>query len=203
MASPLSKGLFAAANGESGSIIGALSAVPLADAEAKGVKLASALGIGPSPSLAALRKIHAEELLQTAAKAGGMWFSPTMDGYFLPEDPAQIFVTTKQMHVPLLAGVNSEESGYSAVLGRAQPTVKLPRSAGTPLPRQGRRRVQTLSGGQRNGSQGRGAGVGQRPVKSATAPGLGWIWPRRRAAVRLIIIYTTIRARRCDRKWAT
>ena len=71
----------------------------------------------------------AEELLQTAAKAGGMWFSPTMDGYFLPEDPAQIFSAAKQMHVPLLAGVNSEESGYSAVLGRAQPTVENYRAA--------------------------------------------------------------------------
>ncbi len=129
MASPLSKGLFAAAIGESGSILGALSAVPLAEAEAKGVKLASALGIGESPSLAALRKMPAEELLQTAAKAGGMWFSPTVDGYFLPENPAKIFADGRQMHVPLLAGVNSEESGYSAVLGRAEPTVENYRAA--------------------------------------------------------------------------
>lgn len=129
MASPLSKGLFTSAIGESGSIIGALSAVPLADAEAKGVKLASALGIGASPSLAALRKMPAEELLQTAAKAGVMWFSPTVDGYFLPADPVQIFAHAKQMHVPLLAGVNSEESGYSAVLGRAPPTVEDYRAA--------------------------------------------------------------------------
>jgi para-nitrobenzyl esterase len=129
MASPLSKSLFAAAIGESGSIIGALSAVPLADAEVKDVKLASALGIGASPSLAALRKMPAEELLQTAAKAGGMWFSPTVDGYFLPVDPAQVFAAGRQMHVPLLAGVNSEESGSSAVLGRSSPTVENYRAA--------------------------------------------------------------------------
>lgn len=129
MASPLSKGLFAGAIGESGSILGALSAVPLADAEANCVKLASKLGLGDSPSLTALRKMPAEELLQTAAKAGGVWFNPTVDGYFLPEDPSKIFADGRQMRVPLLAGVNSEESGYAAVLGREPPTVENYRKA--------------------------------------------------------------------------
>lgn len=129
MASPLSKGLFAGAIGESGSIIGALSAVPLADAETNGVKLASKLGLGESPSLAALRNMPAEELLHAAAKAGGVWFNPTVDGYFLPKNPAQIFAAGKQMHVPLLAGVNSEEMGYFAVLGHDLPTVENYRKA--------------------------------------------------------------------------
>jgi len=124
MASPLSKSLFAGAIGESGSIIGTLSAIPLADAEANGIKLASELGLGKSPSLAALRKMPAEELLHAAAKAGGVWFNPTVDGYFLPKNPAEIFADGKQIHVPLLAGVNSEEMSYSSVLDQEQPTVE-------------------------------------------------------------------------------
>src|SRR5579883_1179908 len=44
MASPLSHGLIAGAIGESGSILGALSAVPLSQAEEQGVKFAKAVG---------------------------------------------------------------------------------------------------------------------------------------------------------------
>jgi para-nitrobenzyl esterase len=129
MASPLSKNLFAGAIGESGSIIGMFPPTSLADAETNGVKLAAKLGVGAMPTLAALRKIPAQELMQTAAKAGGMWFGPIVDGYFLPASPAQIFGAGRQIHVPLLAGVNSEESGFSAVLGRDQPTVENYRAA--------------------------------------------------------------------------
>ncbi|HEU0185693.1 MAG TPA: carboxylesterase family protein, partial [Blastocatellia bacterium] len=63
MASPLSKGLIAGAIGESGSILGALSAAPLADSEQAGVKFAAGLGNGEAPSLADLRAIPAEQLL--------------------------------------------------------------------------------------------------------------------------------------------
>ena len=129
MVSPLSKGLFTGAIGESGSIIGALPAIPLADAEAKGVKLASGLAIGEKPSLAALRKMSAEQLLHASAKGGGVWLNPTVEGHFFPKNPAQIFAAGEQMHVPLLAGVNSEEMGYFAVLGREQPTVENYRKA--------------------------------------------------------------------------
>src|ERR1044071_7604881 len=52
MASPLSRDLIAGAIGESGSMLGALSAVPLAEGEQAGVKFATAIGKG---SLAELR----------------------------------------------------------------------------------------------------------------------------------------------------
>ena len=129
MASPLSKNLFAGAIGESGSILGLFPPTSLADAETNGVKLAAKLGVGAAPTLAALRKIPAQELMQAADKAGGRRFGPIVDGYFLPASPAQIFEAGRQMHVPLLAGVNSEESGFSAVLGRNQPTVENYRAA--------------------------------------------------------------------------
>ncbi len=123
MASPLSKDMIAGAIGESGSIIGTLAAIPLADAEAKGVELASKLGIGTAPSLAELRAMPAQALLEAVAQTGMIWFNPTVDGYLLPQAPVKIYEAGAQAHVPLLAGVNSEEMGYAAVLGNVRPTV--------------------------------------------------------------------------------
>src|SRR5438128_5308585 len=54
MASPLSKDLIAGAIGESGSIISALSAVPLAEGEQNGIKFATNVS---ATSLAALRAL--------------------------------------------------------------------------------------------------------------------------------------------------
>src|SRR5262245_12864447 len=107
MASPLSKNLIAGAIGESGSILGALSAVPLADAEQNGLKFAGILGVDKSISLPTLRAIPAEKLLETA----GPRFGPTVDGYFFPKSPFEIFAAGEQARVPLLAGVNSEGMG--------------------------------------------------------------------------------------------
>lgn len=129
MASPLSKGLIAGAIGESGSIISALSAVPLAEAEQNGVKFAAAIGEAGATSLAALRTIPAEQLLAATAKPGLPRFAPTVDGYFFPKSPAEIFAAGEQAHVPLLAGSNSEESGYFGILGRETPTVENYRKA--------------------------------------------------------------------------
>jgi para-nitrobenzyl esterase len=129
MASPLSKNLMAGAIGESGSILGALSATPLADGEKMGVKFAASLGKGDSPSLADLRAMTAEQLLEATAKPGQPWFTPTVDGYFFPKSPFEIYAAGEQAHIPLLAGVNSEESGYFGVLGREKPTVENYRKA--------------------------------------------------------------------------
>ncbi|MBP6819967.1 MAG: carboxylesterase family protein [Acidobacteria bacterium] len=121
MASPLSKNLIAGAIGESGSIMGALSAAPLAEVEQNGVKFGTAVG---ADSLAALRAMPADKLLEATAKPGLPRFSPTVDGYFFPKDPAAIFAAGEQARVPLLAGSNSEESGAAGVLGREKPTVE-------------------------------------------------------------------------------
>jgi para-nitrobenzyl esterase len=126
MASPLSKGLIAGAIGESGSIMGALSAVPLTEGEQNGVKFAAAIG---KDSLAALRAMPAEQLLEATAKPGLPRFSPVVDGWFFPKSPFEIFAAGEQARVPLLAGVNSEESGYFGILGREKPTVENYRKA--------------------------------------------------------------------------
>jgi para-nitrobenzyl esterase len=129
MASALSKNLIAGAIGESGSILGALSAVPLSEGEQMGVKFAATLGTGDAPSLATLRATPAEQLLEATARPGQPWFTPTSDGYFFTKSPFDIYAAGEQAHVPLLAGSNSEEMTYFAVLGREPPTVENYRKA--------------------------------------------------------------------------
>jgi para-nitrobenzyl esterase len=122
MASPLSKGLIAGAIGESGaSIAPTLPPVPLAEAEQTGVKFATGVG---AASLAALRAMTAQQLLETASKPGGGRFPLMIDHYLLPKSPAEIFAAGEQAHVPLLVGWNSEEMSGRALLRGASPTVE-------------------------------------------------------------------------------
>jgi para-nitrobenzyl esterase len=117
MASPLAKGLFHRAIGESGAFFGAtLEAKPLAETEKLDLEFAqTALG---TTSLAGLRAKPADEILQAALKPGTTRFSPNVDGHFLPEAPKAIFAAGKQSQVPLLAGWNLDESGYRSILQR-------------------------------------------------------------------------------------
>ena len=121
MASPLSKELIAGAIGESGSLLGALPAVPLDKAEQNGVDFAKSVGAN---SLADLRALSADSLLSAAARFNPFRFSMTIDGYFFPESPEAIFEAGEQAHVPLLAGWNSEEGNYRMILGNETPTVE-------------------------------------------------------------------------------
>ena len=126
MCSPLSKNLIAGAIGESGSLLGTLSALPLEEAEKNGVKFSTSAG---ADSLAALRAKSAEEILTATAKPGFPWPSPTVDGYFFPKSPFEIYAAGEQAHVPLLAGSNSAEGSYQGILGREAPTVENYRKA--------------------------------------------------------------------------
>jgi len=119
MASPLSKDLIAGAIGESGSPMGTLTPVALAEAEQVGVRFANKLG---AKSLAELRKIPAQQLLEATGEPGFGRFPLTIDGYFLPKDPVATFAAREQARVPLLVGWNSEESNFRAVLGQGEPT---------------------------------------------------------------------------------
>lgn len=130
MASPLAKGLIAGAIGESGALIGPPMFLPtLKEGEATGVKFAGLLGSGEAPTLAALRAMPAEKVLEATAKPGLAWPAPIIDGYFLPKPPIEIYAAGEQAHVPLMAGVNSEESGYGGILRREKPTVENYRKA--------------------------------------------------------------------------
>jgi para-nitrobenzyl esterase len=124
LASPLSKNLIAGAIGESGAMMGALFNTPRAKAEEAGSKFAANFN---AQSIAALRAIPAQEILDAASKGG--WasvgrFPPTIDGHFLTDDPATIYANGKQARVPLLVGWNSEELGGNVLFGDKQPTVE-------------------------------------------------------------------------------
>ena len=52
------------------------------------------------------------------------WFSPTIDGYFLPEEVEKIFAAGKQARVPLLAGWNADEVRSGVVLAKQKATAQ-------------------------------------------------------------------------------
>ncbi|GAB3268708.1 carboxylesterase family protein [Larkinella harenae] len=119
MASPLSKGLIAGAIGESGSLLGGLPPVPLNTGEEAGLAFAKAVGAN---SLAELRAMPAEQLLEATGKPNIPRFSATVDGYFFPKAPLEIYKAGEQAQIPLLAGWNSEEMNARAILGQEKPT---------------------------------------------------------------------------------
>ncbi len=120
MASPLARGRIAGAIGESGGMIQPTFApVPLDSAERRGLAFADSVRAG---SLAALRALPGESLLDATARPGDGRFPVAVDGWFLPRTPAAIFAAGEQARVPLLAGWNSEESDWRALLGSAEPT---------------------------------------------------------------------------------
>ncbi len=119
MASPLSRNIIAGAIGESGSLLGKQSTVSLSEAEQGGVQFAKAVG---AESLASLRAMPADQLLEATSKPGSSRFSVDVDGYFFPKSPIEIYTSGEQAHVPLLVGWNSEESNYRAITGKENPT---------------------------------------------------------------------------------
>lgn len=116
MASPLAKGLFHRAIGESGGSFGPMRTLP--EAEKEGEKLAAALSSGGSSKpesmsgspkkdiLKELRAKPAEELLKAAATDT---IRPIVDGWVVPQEIATIFAQGKQNDVPLLVGYNADE----------------------------------------------------------------------------------------------
>jgi len=115
MCSPLSKDLISGAIGSSGSLMGALSPIPLAEAEKNGLKVAKSLN---TETLSGLRAIPAEKLLEAKGQ-----FSSAIDGYFLPKSPVDIYSNGKQAKVPSLIGWNSQEMVYQFFLGGKEPTL--------------------------------------------------------------------------------
>ncbi len=120
MASPLSRDLIAGAIGESGGMFyPTFAPVTLDSAVRQGEAFARLVG---DTTLAALRGLPAESLLQATGRPGVSWFRATVDGWFLPGTPAAVFAAGRQAHIPLLVGWNSEESGWRGLLGTEPPT---------------------------------------------------------------------------------
>lgn len=121
MASPLSRDLMAGAIGSSGAAIAnPLAPVTLAEKERVGSEFGGRAG---ARSLAALRALPAEALLEASSALSISAFSAVVDGDFLPKSVAEIFAAGEQAAVPLLVGWNSEEAGYASILGQAEPSV--------------------------------------------------------------------------------
>jgi para-nitrobenzyl esterase len=123
MASPLAKGLFQRAIGESGAFFSAVGGVlgtkDLAESERLGVSFAESVG---APTLAALRARPAQELLEAAMRGDGFRFSPTIDGHVVPQPVPAVYAEGRQAKVPLLAGWNADEVRRDVVL--AKPTAE-------------------------------------------------------------------------------
>jgi para-nitrobenzyl esterase len=111
MASPLAKGLFQRAIGESGGSFSPMKS--LADAEKSGERLATTMGASQDV-LKTLRAKPAEELLKASDEPT---VRPIVDGWVLPQDVATIFALGKQNDVPLIVGFNSDEGTSLAPQG--------------------------------------------------------------------------------------
>jgi len=113
MATPSAQGLFQRAIGESGGALssGTLSIGSLAEVGAKDEEWVKSLNAG---SLADLRAISTDKILESAGKKGTVGFGPDIDGKFLTESPLAIYQAGKQAHVPLLAGFNRDEGSFFA-----------------------------------------------------------------------------------------
>jgi para-nitrobenzyl esterase len=116
MASPLARGLFTRAIGESGGAFGPLAS--LADAEKQGERLTAKLGL-TEDVLRSLRAKSAEALLQ-ASSGDDTDAGVIVDGWVLPQSVYSIFAEGKQNDVPLIVGNNSDEA---TILLRANGTV--------------------------------------------------------------------------------
>jgi len=114
MASPLARGLFQRAIGESGAFLGTtLSTKTLQQSEADDAKWAEQIG---ATTLEALRAKSAGDLLAAASKQDIFRFWPNIDGYFLPEDVRAIYAAGNGSPVPLLAGWNRDEgAGFPSI----------------------------------------------------------------------------------------
>ncbi|MGA8443078.1 MAG: carboxylesterase family protein [Candidatus Sulfotelmatobacter sp.] len=106
MASPVAKGLFQRAIGESGGLFEPVQLAPkflLANAEHAGEKYAASLS---ASSLKELRRLPATLL---AGNAGGIVHA-VIEPYVLPLSPYEAFVAGQQNDVPLLIGSNAQEA---------------------------------------------------------------------------------------------
>jgi para-nitrobenzyl esterase len=113
LASPLTKGLIHKAIGQSGAfwdtIHGSLSTFD--EARARGIHFAKRL---QASSIAALRALPAGDVNAAApwdfsSDPGLAAFSPSIDGFVVPDVPMARYLRDEQLHVPLLAGWNGAE----------------------------------------------------------------------------------------------
>ncbi len=120
MISPLSKGLFAGAIMESGSIVQASRPPSLADGEKHGIGFMAATG---ARSVKDLRAMPAAKLLAMTAQPAWARFEAIADNYQVPaKDLIECMDAGEQAHVVLLQGWVSEDRTARSLLGDNPPT---------------------------------------------------------------------------------
>ncbi len=111
MATPLSKGLFHRAIGESGGTFGPMAYLKeekfgQPSGESTGVKFAESLG---AKDLAALRALPAEKIIDAFGARGNTPTRGVVDGWVFPKEARLIFAGGEQHHVPVIVGSNADE----------------------------------------------------------------------------------------------
>ena len=118
--SPLPRNLFAAAIGESGSVLDFKPMTTLAEAEKNGQLFGDGLG---ARSILDLRAMPAEKILKATDIDGMSIFPIDVDGYFFPDQPHSLYLAGKVALVPLMVGWNSEEDSWKSILGKQDPNI--------------------------------------------------------------------------------
>ncbi|MGA7155877.1 MAG: carboxylesterase family protein, partial [Acidobacteriaceae bacterium] len=109
IASPLSIGLIQGAIPESGVSVDSIFPTS-AQIEAANAHFADHLGAHNQPAtLAQLRALPAQQLLDAAAHDDNLDLEPAIDGYFLREQPAATFALGRQVPIPILTGSTNDE----------------------------------------------------------------------------------------------
>jgi para-nitrobenzyl esterase len=107
MTSPLSRGLFRRAIGQSGAVVLAGEPLSLKDAESRGASLAEAWGAGANPSIASLRELSMAAILKAEPNfldKPQPNLGVTVDGYVFPVRPSTVFAQGRQHRVDMLLG---------------------------------------------------------------------------------------------------
>ncbi len=127
MASPLAKGLFAHAIGESGGAFASkeLSFPPLQEAREDRTRITFTALSATAVWLRCERPAARRSSSWPRTKAPGRPpFAPDIDGYFLPESVPAIFAAGNQAHVPLIAGWNQDEGSGDVLKAPEQGTME-------------------------------------------------------------------------------
>jgi para-nitrobenzyl esterase len=104
---PSAQGLFQKVIGESGALFN--GAIPMGNLAQRGKSdqvWATATG---ATTLAELRALPADKILDAARSGKGVGFSPVIDGQFLPQSPPDAYAADRHAHVPAMIGWNRDE----------------------------------------------------------------------------------------------
>jgi para-nitrobenzyl esterase len=136
IASPIAKGLFAKAIGESGAIFSSFSMTLPTREQAEHNYAVWAERVFGSSRLFYLRNLTADELLAKAMDRTSQppRFQPDIDGFFLPDSVPNIYAAGQQAHIPVLGGWNANESRASGKPTAASFTAQVQKEFGANAP---------------------------------------------------------------------